>query len=139
MRVWIDTEFNGFQGELISIALVSENGHEWYESLGCAHPSEWVKDNVMPVIDRKPITKQTAQSRLKKFLQQWKAVHIIADWPEDIAHFCQILITGAGSCMHTPHLTFEIREDIIFESAIPHNALEDARAFRLACLATKQV
>lgn len=132
MKVWIDTEFNGFQGDLISMALVSEDGHEWYESLGCENPTAWVMENVMPVIGKKPVTKKKAQSSLKRFLQQWQAVHIIADWPEDIAHFCQFLIVDAEFSMPTPHLTFEIREDIFFESAIPHNALEDARAICLA-------
>lgn len=29
MKFYLDTEFNGFGGELISLALVSEQGHEW--------------------------------------------------------------------------------------------------------------
>jgi hypothetical protein len=52
---------------------------------------------------------------------------IIADWPEDIKHFCDALITGPGLRLDTPPLTMEIRRDIDAVSAVPHNALEDAR------------
>lgn len=30
MRIYLDTEFNGHGGELISIALVDENGQDFY-------------------------------------------------------------------------------------------------------------
>lgn len=43
MRLYLDTEFNGFGGSLISAALVSTGGHEWYEVLPCSHPNAWVK------------------------------------------------------------------------------------------------
>ena len=30
MKLWIDTEFNEYRGALISMALVAEDGREWY-------------------------------------------------------------------------------------------------------------
>ena len=30
MKLWIDTEFNEYKGALISLALVAEDGREWY-------------------------------------------------------------------------------------------------------------
>lgn len=41
MRLWLDTEFNGFKGELIGLALVDEAGREWYEVLKCKDPVPW--------------------------------------------------------------------------------------------------
>jgi hypothetical protein len=128
VRIWIDTEFNSFQGELISMALVADDGQEWYESLGCANPHPWVAANVMPVIGKAPISRHQMQLMLRAWLGQFHAIHIVADWPEDIAHFCQFLITGPGERLNTPPLTMEVRRDLDAVSAVPHNALEDARA-----------
>jgi hypothetical protein len=55
---------------------------------------------------------------------------LVADWPEDIQHFCELLITGPGLRLDTPPLTIEIRRDLDAVSALPHNALEDARAIK---------
>jgi len=38
MRIYIDTEFNEFQGALISMALVAADGEEFYEVLACENP-----------------------------------------------------------------------------------------------------
>lgn len=131
MRFWIDTEFNEFKGDLISMALVAENGREWYEVLGCENPGSWVKQNVMPFLNRGAITKHKMQASLRWFLKGYTYAHIIADWPEDVQHFCELLITGPGERIDTPLLTFEIRRDLDgAQSAIPHNALEDARAIK---------
>jgi hypothetical protein len=56
MKYYLDTEFNEFGGELISLALVREDG----ESLYLVYPEpkdgygEWVKDNVVPIISDLP-------------------------------------------------------------------------------------
>ena len=54
MRLWIDTEYNGFRGALISMALVDEEGREWYEVLKCRSPSPWVAKHVMPKLHKQP-------------------------------------------------------------------------------------
>ena len=128
MRMWIDTEFNEFKGDLISMALVAEDGREWYEVTYCENPGPWVAQNVMPILNQAPIPKILMQSSLAQFLSRFTAVHLVADWPEDLAHFCELLITGPGYRLDTPPLTMEIRRDLDSESALPHNALEDARA-----------
>ncbi len=134
MNIFIDCEFNDFKGELISMALVDIEGNEWYESLGCTSPSKWVFENVMPVIGKKSISIEEMQSSLHEFLSHYKAVHIVADWPEDISHFCETLITKPGYRIDTPPLSMEIRRDLDSVSNLPHNALEDARAIRLKWL-----
>ena len=59
---------------------------------------------------------------------RFDTIHIIADWPEDISHFCNALLTGPGTRLNAPRLTMEVCRDLHGDSKIPHNALEDARA-----------
>jgi hypothetical protein len=129
MRVWLDCEFNEFRGELISMALVAEDGREWYEVLPCPHPGSWVAEHVMPLLEKAPIDPANFKHSLRRWLSKYDSVRIVADWPEDIAHFCQTLITGPGQRINTPPLTMEVRRDLdLVDSLTPHNALADARA-----------
>lgn len=131
MKVFIDGEWNSYGGELISLALVAEDGRTFYEVLGCNNPDEWVAKNVMPKLEKEPIPFVIFQLELAKYLMQFEfdSVHVIADWPEDIMWFCKVLIVGPGIRLDTPPLTMEIlRVDTV--SSNPHNALADAMALR---------
>lgn len=128
MNIFIDCEFNEFKGELISMALVAANGQEFYEVLDCPEPKDWVKVNVMPILNKGPVPLDVFHMKLQRFLCQFDNIHIIADWPEDVKHFCDTLIIGPGSSLNTPPLMFSIYQNIYYQSALPHNALEDARA-----------
>lgn len=135
MNIWIDTEFNEFGGDLISMALVADDGQEFYEVLYLENDEKygsWVYFNVVPYLNKDPIDKQVFQAKLWQFINQWDEVHIIADWPDDIKYFCMSLITAPGMCIGTPlNLTMQIDRELNTESsAIPHNALEDARAIK---------
>jgi hypothetical protein len=134
MNIYIDCEYNGFGGNLISMALVSVDGQEFYEVLKCAKPVEWVAVNVMPILNKEPVSTSLFQHKLQNFLMQYNNVHIIADWPEDISHFCSALLTGPGTRLNTPLLTMEVRRDLHGDSRLPHNALEDARGIAEAAL-----
>lgn len=137
MNLFIDTEFNGFGGELLSLAVCDEYGRSWYEAITVAdlQPHPWVAANVLPVLMKRPIRRGLAQRQLQAWLMAYDRIHVIADWPEDIAHFCQFLITGPGERLNTPPLTLEVRRDIDSSgSRIPHNALADAEAIRRAHL-----
>jgi hypothetical protein len=128
MLAWIDTEFNSYKGELISLALVTADGREFYVNLGCKDPHPWVALNVMPVLDAPAMSRAWASARLIVFLQRYHKLHVIADWPEDLMHLNEFLITGPGQRIDTPHLTMEIDRALDTTSARPHNALADARA-----------
>jgi hypothetical protein len=138
MNVYIDTEFNGYRGALISMALVDADGNAFYNAVECSEPIVlWVAQNVMPVLytgmDRhggRLLTMEELQAALEWYLQQYDSVHLIADWPEDIEHFCRVLITGPGERINTPPLTMEVRRDLDAVSELPHNALADAQAIR---------
>ena len=130
MRLFVDCEFNGFNGALISMALVAEDGREWYEVLPCDNPDPWVAENVIPILERSPLQNMHELSfSLQTFLGQFETIHVVADWPEDISHFCRSLIVGPGRRINTPPLTMEVIR-IDCPSSRPHNALCDARGIR---------
>lgn len=129
MKLFIDTEFNEFQGELISMALVAEDGSEFYEVLECLNPKPWVKEHVMPVLNKEPVPHYLFKMKLYSFLGWFESIHLIADWPDDIRHFCDQIITGPGEMMNIPSFMCEVRRNIsTVKSVVPHNALEDAIA-----------
>ena len=94
MRYFLDTEFNGFGGALLSIALVPEEGEEFYAVLECADPIEpWVQRHVLPYLDtvpmshrQLPLSRAGAVAAVQHYLQADDDPLIVADWPEDIAH-----------------------------------------------------
>lgn len=135
MRIFIDCEFNEFGGDLISMALVADDGQEFYEVLNLENDEKygsWVYANVVPWLNKDPVTKDVFQSKLWNFINQWDDIHIIADWPDDIKYFCAALITGPGRALNTPlNLTMQIDRELTTESsALLHNALEDAKAIK---------
>lgn len=136
MKLFIDCEWNDYKGQLISMALVPLEGEPFYEVLHCAQPSEWIAKNVMPVLNKKPIRALEFESKLESYLAQFPMLEVIADWPEDIQHFCDFLIVGPGRRIGPAKMIFEVsrfyRND---ESTVLHNALEDAKAIRDSYLA----
>lgn len=138
MRIWIDCEFNSYLGELISLALVTETGDEFYRVVEMNGPVDpWVAENVMTVLMASPIPLAQLHEELEAFLKPYSTVHVIADWTEDIGYFVRALTTGPGTRLDTPPLTMEIvRYDA--PSTLPHNALADARGIREHMLALER-
>lgn len=135
MQIVIDCEFNSFQGELISMALVTMGDpqyRDFYEVLECQQPIDgWVLTNVIPVLNKSQISRELFQEKLANFLRQFDSIELIADWPDDIKYFCESLITGPGKMMRIPPLTISLVK-VDYNSLVPHNALEDARAISRA-------
>ena len=77
-NLYIDTEFNEFGGELISMALVTGTGFEFYEVLECPNPGPWVKENVIPILGKEPVSKEVFQDKLFNFLMHFEEITIIA-------------------------------------------------------------
>ena len=142
MRYFLDTEFNGFGGALLSLALVPDDGAEFYVTIECGDPLHpWVERNVLPFLDHVPIGLQSpraerheAAAALSQYLAMDPQPEIVADWPEDIAQFCTLLLTGPGNMVPVPPLSFRLVPLIGFStagsSAVPHNALHDARSLK---------
>jgi hypothetical protein len=70
MRYFIDAGFNGFGGQLISLALVPEDEEAvpFYEALACANPNSWVIDHVKPVLQMQPISRLEMISQLATYV-----------------------------------------------------------------------
>jgi hypothetical protein len=140
---FLDTEFNGYLGELISLAIVSEEGPELYVSNvdRVENNVDWVRDNVIPVLTAagaEPLCSNLEQIsyEVEKFLECDANPVIFADWPDDIKYLCEVLITGPGKMIDVPRLKFRlVRIDsypTTLQGAVQHNALWDARALRAA-------
>ena len=142
MRYFLDTEYNGWGGALLSLALVPEDGEELYLTLDWAGVLEsWVERHVVPYLDTVPdalvsprLSRGDAARAVSHYLAGDPEPVIVADWPEDIAQFNMLLLTGPGVMVEVPPLTFRFVELSGFSTAanskVPHNALHDARALR---------
>ena len=142
MRYFLDTEYNGFGGALISLALVPEFGdRELYITLPLPdHIHPWVARNVVPYLRMVPeglyheMTRMEAADEIAHHFAGGERPVIVADWPEDIALLSALLVTGPGKMVEVPRLTFNFVELGSFSTAanskVPHNALHDARALR---------
>lgn len=141
MRYFLDAEYNGFCGDLISIALVPEDGSlsPFYAAVPCDDPTAWVARHVLPVLDVVPQPRAEVADRFGRYLIDDPAPLLVADWPEDIAHAARLLITGAGHMSPVRSLRFELVDpDIIgppVASVVPHNARHDAEALKATLLA----
>jgi hypothetical protein len=147
MVFYLDTEFNGWNGKLLSLALVSRAGalylmsddfHEGNDNL-----IPWVRENVLPFRLSCPVApiilkREDWATIIAQFLWMTSPTEgciIRADWPLDISHFCQS-ITYDDKMKNTPQLTFELRRysswpnDI--KDAVRHNAYWDAYADMIA-------
>jgi hypothetical protein len=142
LRYFLDTEYNGWGGALLSLALVPEDGEELYLTLDWNGAlEEWVERNVIPYLDTVPdslvsprMSRADAARTVAHYLAGDPDPLIIADWPEDIALFNALLVTGPGIMAEVPGLSFRFLPLAGFSTAanskVPHNALHDARALR---------
>lgn len=134
MRYFLDCEFNGFDGPLISIALVPEleSRGDFYAVLPCHRPLRWVADHVMPKLGASPQSRGDVVAALAAYLAADTEPMLVADWPEDIAHAAALLVHQGRRMV--PHVRFDLINlpgfDTATMSRLPHNALADAHALR---------
>ena len=145
MRYFLDTEFNEFGGDLISLALVREDG----ESIYLVYPDlaeygPWVKEHVVPFIWSIPSplpgmayklgSHEEGARRIAAFLADDVHPVIVTDWPDDIRYFCQAIITGPGMMVGLDNLVFQMVRINAYPTevtdAVQHNAWHDAMALR---------
>lgn len=142
MRYFLDTEYNGWRGALLSLALVPDDGEELYITLISDAPLDpWVERHVLPYLDTVPESHRAPRMSIKDaartvahYLAGDPEPLIVADWPEDIAQLNALLVTGPGQMVEVPSLQFRFIPLGGFSTAansrVPHNALHDARALR---------
>jgi hypothetical protein len=142
MRLFLDTEFNEFKGELISMALVTEDDREWYEVRKMTSaPGAWVSEHVIPKLDKLPLEGHEFRTSFHAFISNFNGAEIIADWPADFEHFCELLTgVGAEAGFSIPiECTMKLIRGGDIQPKNPHNALSDARALRDWYLAERSV
>lgn len=152
MRFFIDNEFNAFQGELISMAIVCDT-HELYlvnqnfDLYGDnVHP--WVSKNVIPLVYHDSVSKLAVpapKASFKKHLSRFfydrvkcEEITIVADWYTDVEHLMNVLVgPGGGTVTLNRSRKINIEIDRTLDQArdplpcsIEHNALWDARNLR---------
>lgn len=140
MRYFIDCEFDGFRGPLISMALVREDGRSLYFVISGAEEAatdEWVKANVLPILKDSPeapyvLLPEHAAMAISQFLDGDEGVHIVADWPDDLRHFCDLIVVEPGQMIPLPSFTMEVKRVDAYptevEGAVRHHAWWDAVA-----------
>ncbi len=144
VRYFLDAEFDGFGGSLISLALAPEdaNARPFYEALDCQATNDWAITHVLPVLRTARISRQEMTIKLADYLRDDAELIAIADWPEDIAHLAMLLVTGPGFRTPTPTFVFELLDMPLFHaetlSQTPHNALSDAFALRAHVMAEER-
>jgi hypothetical protein len=132
MKLFLDTEFNGFGGELLSMALVDEDGSFFYGRVPNIRPIHpWVEEHVMPKMGIEPVDRMTFRADLHRFLRKYQNPEIIADWHADFVHFFDAFHGADYSQSLDLSCTARLLSgpsDIRPEN--PHNALSDAIALR---------
>lgn len=146
MRYYLDTEFNGFGGALISMAVIREDGRSFYAISPASNGhlvDPWVAEHVFPFLDSVPpdvhISRPESDQALADLLQAFLAGDsnpvIVSDWPDDIRYFCNAVITGPGMMVKIPQLKFEMHRvdayPTVLTGAVQHNAWWDAMALKL--------
>lgn len=143
MKIVVDCEFTQLNAtsKLISMALVSEDGHELYFELKDNYElqdcSDFVLENVIPQLDGGDValTIYGAQEKLQAFLKGFEFVQIMTDAPLwDWEFFCDIAYFNnkwPGNVLNRPINLIDLYNEkgIQLEDApeLPHHALLDAR------------
>jgi hypothetical protein len=145
---YIDCEFDGHNGPLLSFAIVRGDGYGLHIRVLTDATDPWVLRNVVP---RMPlhgaheccaINVEDVGQRLRDFIGDCQTPTIIADSPVDIGRFCSAISTGTtGGWRSTdyPRITFRVENIDCYpnelEDAVQHNAWGDAMALRAALAA----
>lgn len=142
LRYFLDTEFNGFGGPILSLALVREDAASLYLLYEPQGPLDsWVERNIAPKFLSLPtevpvqrVDQVLGARAIAAFLASDHNPKIIADWPDDIRLFCQALMLGPGSTVLLERIAFEILRvepyPTDLDGAVEHNAWWDAMALR---------
>ncbi|POA83704.1 hypothetical protein C1882_18330 [Pseudomonas sp. FW305-E2] len=143
MKIVVDCEFTQLNqnSKLISMALVSEEGHELYFELNDNYRhedcSEFVVERVIPQLSGGSalISTESARNKLWSFLSQFDSVEIMSDAPIwDWEFFCSIVYHQGkwpSNVANTPINLIDLfnEKGVDGEEApeLPHHALLDAR------------
>ncbi len=143
---YADCEFDGLGGPLLSLAIFNEQNEFVYFINADREPKDpWVKANLPDPLNYAGLitlgcighsvlyNEETDLYQLHKELTTFFAgciPNIIVDWPDDVKYISELLITGPGTMIDIPGITFEVKRVNPYPTDIPgaiqHNALWDA-------------
>lgn len=148
MRLFIDTEFTDFiDCDLISIGIVSEDGHEFYaerNDFDLSQCNAFVKAAVLPLLGQEPAivgTEEEIGAALKAWLAQFTAVEVCFDYAMDFELFVYLVRNPETLKMPGQISGRNINSDIDEQDLEQywtengrkeHHALHDAKANRFA-------
>ena len=143
MRYYIDCEFDGHGGPLLSMALVTDGDDSIHIAAKQFATDSWVIANVVTIMDQHSAPKSAYVHEyevggvIRAFIGDDTAPTIIADSPVDIGRFCAAISTGPDgkwASADYPRMTFEVHNVDCYptdlEGAVQHNAWWDAMALR---------
>lgn len=147
MNFYVDFEFDGHGGPIISAGLVCDEDDGVYVVTDHVAKDPWVSANVVPLIDSHKCperrTVKTCQNDvgaiLLSYIRLWHGVppRIIADSPVDIGLLCKCLSTGKDggwASVELDRIFFEVANVDCYPTSLPeavqHNAWWDAMALR---------
>jgi hypothetical protein len=144
MRYYLDCEFDGHNGPLLSMALVAQDGPSLYVRTAARAHEPWVIVNVEPLMGEHHagsfgmhVPSAGVGEWLRNFIGGDAHPVIIADSPVDIGRFCRAISTGEDggwASADYPTMTFEVHNVDCYPTTLPgavqHNAWWDAMALR---------
>lgn len=143
MRYYVDCEFDGHSGPLLSIALVKENGEGIHIQTYNVAKDPWVISNVMPLMDSHAadefawVDEFMVGPLLRAFIGCDSSPFFVADSPVDIGRLCRCLTTNeAGGWQPCGYekMGFAVHNVDCYptslDGAVQHNAWWDAMALR---------
>jgi len=145
VRFYIDCEFDGHNGPLLSFGIVRDDGDGLHITVtdGPIDCSPWVTENVVPLMEMHSAPKSAFVSTnefgevLLAFIGDCDCPVIVADSPVDIGRFCRAISTdsdGEWASADYPMMRFEVHNVDCYPTTLPgavqHNAWWDAMALR---------
>lgn len=142
-RFYIDCEFDGHNGPLLSMAIIPEVGSGMHIRTDQVAADSWVRENVVPLMDRHDATRSQwvplneVGASIRAMIGDCAHPVIVCDSPQDSRYFSQAITTapdGGYAPFSFEALTLEVVGidcyPTTLEGAVQHNAWWDAMALR---------
>lgn len=161
--IFMDSEFSSldpYKGEILSIGLVKPNGEELYLELEYdGEVDEWVKENIIPILNGSKISRQEAVKRIKEFIGEGNPYMICYVNQYDAIYWYKLFGVDNNPCFWIPidfasvlfglgidpesyykdKKEFAAKLGIYAAKYTSHNALDDAKLLREVYLRFLQI
>jgi len=101
--IFFDTEFSSldpYEGEMLSLAMVKENGEELYLELEYdGECSEWVRENILPTLKQKKLNRKEAKKIIREFIGEGEPLMVTFVSQYDTIYFYK-LFNGPETPFH---------------------------------------